>query len=89
VDVLLDKVPEGVTEKVEELLNANSNIIRYHDLKIRAAGANTFIKVNVHFRPELDLQTTHQLCDSIEGEIMKAIPHSDVTVHAEPDDVVM
>jgi cation diffusion facilitator family transporter len=86
VDVLLDKVPEGVTEKVETLLKSNSDIIKYHDLKIRAAGANTFIKVNVHFRPELDLQTTHRLCDSIEEEIMRTIPQSDVTVHAEPDD---
>ena len=85
VNVLLDKVPEGVTEKVEVLLKSNPDIIRYHDLKIRAAGANTFIKVNVHFRPELDLKTSHLLCDSIEGEIRKAIPYSDVTVHAEPE----
>jgi cation diffusion facilitator family transporter len=86
VDVLLDKVPENVTGKVEELLNSRKEVIKYHDLKIRAAGANIFIKVNVHFLSELDLQTTHQLCDSIEAEIMKAIPNSDVTVHAEPDD---
>jgi cation diffusion facilitator family transporter len=85
VNVLLDKVPEGVTEKVEVLLKSNPDIIRYHDLKIRAAGANTFIKVNVHFRPELDLKTSHLLCDSIEGEIRKVIPYSDVTVHAEPE----
>jgi cation diffusion facilitator family transporter len=86
VDVLLDKVPEGVTEKVETLLKSNSDIIKYHDLKIRASGASTFIKVNVHFRSELDLQTTHRLCDSIEEDIMRTIPNSDVTVHAEPDD---
>lgn len=85
VDVLLDKVPDGVTERVETLLRSNTNILKFHDLKIRAAGANTFIKVNVHFRPELDLQTTHCLCDEIENEIMQTIPISDVTVHAEPD----
>ena len=86
VDVLLDKVPVGVTEKVKALLDADSDIVRYHDLKIRAAGASTFIKVNVHFRPELDLKTTHCLCDAIEEIIGKHIPNSDVTVHAEPDD---
>ena len=86
VNVLLDKVPDGVTEKVETILKANNDIIKYHDLKIRAAGANTFIKVNVHFLPDLDLLTIHKMCDNIEGEIMRAIPLSDVTVHAEPDD---
>ncbi len=86
VDVLLDKVPEGITELVEKKLKSNGNIRRYHDLKIRTAGANTFIKVNIHFQPELDLTTIHIMCDNIEEEIKTAIPNSDVTVHAEPDE---
>jgi cation diffusion facilitator family transporter len=84
VNVLLDKVPEGITELVETKLNSNKNILLYHDLKIRTAGANTFIKVNVHFRSELDLQTIHVMCDQIEEEIRITVPGSDVTVHAEP-----
>ena len=87
VDVLLDKVPKGITELVEKKLKSNGNIRKYHDLKIRTAGANTFIKVNIHFQPELDLKTIHIMCDNIEEEIRTAIPNSDVTVHAEPDEL--
>jgi cation diffusion facilitator family transporter len=85
IDVLLDKVPDGITEKVEERLKMNPNIKCYHDLKIRAAGADTFIKVNVHFNSKLDLQATHNLCDEIEKEICQLIPRCEIVVHPEPE----
>ncbi len=86
IDILLDKVPEGITEAVEKKLKSNSAIKSYHDLKIRVAGADTFIKVNVHFKSELDLQTTHKICDGIEKDISMVIPRCEIIVHAEPDD---
>ena len=85
VDVLLDKVPDGVTELVEKELTANPIIKSYHDLKIRRAGADTFVKVNIHFNPEIKLADAHQSCDQIEQDISKLIPRCDVFIHAEPD----
>lgn len=85
IDVLLDKVPAGVTEIVENELKKNPNIRSYHDLKIRTSGADTFIKVNVHFNSKLDLPTTHALCDEIEKEICALIPRCEIIVHPEPE----
>ncbi len=86
IDVLLDKVPTGVTEIVENKLKSNKNIRYYHDLKIRTSGAYTFIDVNVHLQPDLNLKDIHSLCDDIDAQIKKVVPNCEVTVHAEPDE---
>lgn len=86
IDVLLDKVPDGITEVVEDQLKAMPNIQYFHDLKIRTSGADTFIEVNVHFQKELDLETTHLLCDKIETDIKRVVPQCGIIVHAEPND---
>jgi cation diffusion facilitator family transporter len=86
IDVLLDKVPEGLTELVEAQLKSNPNIQRFHNLRIRTAGANTFIEVNVHFLPELNLHDTHILCDEIENGIRQVVPKCEITVHEEPNE---
>ena len=86
VDVLLDKVPEGVTALVEELLTSDADIACFHDFRIRSAGANVFIEVNVHFRPELNLHETHILCDKIEQKIKQTVPNCEITIHEEPNE---
>lgn len=86
IDVLLDHVPEGATDIVEKRLRSIPEVKSFHDLKIRTAGADTFIKVNIHFNPEINLITAHHLCDEIEHDIGLLIPRSEVFVHAEPED---
>lgn len=86
INVLLDHVPDGITEVVEKALKANPDIKCYHDLKIRAAGADTFIRVNIHFNSQMDLVEVHQKCDKIEQEMCQLIPRCEVVLHAEPDE---
>ncbi len=88
IDVLLDTAPQDKVQMVEELLSATPEVISYHDLKIRSAGANTFIKVNVHLQPDLSLKQVHEICDKIEIEIGNLIKRSEVYIHAEPEENV-
>lgn len=85
IDVLLDRVPDGLTEKVEEQLKSDGDIIEFHDLKIRVAGPDTFVKVNVHINPDLDIAAAHDICDKIEQKICSMIPRCEIIVHAEPE----
>ena len=85
IDVLLDRVPDGLTEKVEEQLKSDGDIIEFHDLKIRVAGPDTFVKVNVHINPDLDIAAAHDICDKIEQKICSKIPRCEIIVHAEPE----
>jgi cation diffusion facilitator family transporter len=88
IDVLLDTAPQEKVHMVEVLLSATPEVISYHDLKIRSAGANTFIKVNVHLQPDLSLKQVHEICDNIEIEIGNLIKRSEVYIHAEPEENV-
>ena len=85
-DVLLDKMPEDSFAKVEEVLKKIPEIIRYHNLRIRESGADTFIDVNVHVSSELTNIQAHTICNKIEDEVRKVIKRAEVFVHAEPEE---
>jgi cation diffusion facilitator family transporter len=86
IDVLLDKAPADSVEKVNKLLATFPEVKYFHNLKVRTAGADTFIKVSIHFDPDLDLKQVHEICDKIELEINNLIKRSEIFIHAEPQD---
>jgi len=87
IDVLLDKSPINTTKTVHEILKKHPEVLKYHGLKARTAGADTFIKFNVHFDPDLSLREVHEVCDKIEAEIKKQVVRSEVYIHAEPEEI--
>jgi cation diffusion facilitator family transporter len=87
VDVLLDTAPREKIQLVRETLTGFSEVKHFHSLKVRTAGADTFVKVNVHLDPELNLRQVHEICDKIEFEIGNRIERSEVNIHAEPQDI--
>jgi len=86
VDVLLDKAPQQSIRVVQDIIAKYSEVRHFHSLKVRTAGADTFIKVNIHVAPDASLKEVHELCDRIEKEIEESIPRSEVYIHAEPQD---
>jgi cation diffusion facilitator family transporter len=86
IDVLLDKAPEDSIEKVKKTLALNNDVKHFHSLKIRTAGADTFIKFNIHLDPNLSLLQVHEICDKIELEIASQIARSEAYIHAEPQE---
>lgn len=87
VDVLLDKAPQETVLLVEKVLNSYPEVKLYHHLKVRTAGADTFIKFNIHLDPDLRLRDVHELCDRIEHDLMAKINRSEIYIHVEPQDV--
>jgi cation diffusion facilitator family transporter len=87
IDVLLDKAPRETIEKVEQKLATFTEIKKFHSLKIRTAGADTFIKFNIHLESDSSLKNVHELCDRIEKDLIAIIPRSEVYIHAEPHDI--
>ncbi len=85
MDVLLDKAPGDAIIKIEGILQDFPEIRRFHNVKIRTAGADTFVKVNIHLPPDLSLEAVHEICDRVEDEIGKSIPRCEVFVHPEPE----
>ena len=84
VDVLLDKAPVDTLQIVKDVLTKYPEIKQYHGLKARTAGADTFIKFNIHLEPHLTLSEVHVFCDKLEKEISGLIPRSEIYIHSEP-----
>jgi len=85
INVLLDKVPYGIFQKTSEILDNIPEIENYHDLKVRASGADVFIEVNIHVSSNLDVIRAHNIASMIENKIRKELPRSYPHVHIEPD----
>jgi cation diffusion facilitator family transporter len=86
IDVLIDKAPTGSKGIVNQILEKYPEVKRYHQLKLRTSGADTFIKFNIHVDPLISLKETHELCDKIEQDIKDQIPRSEIFIHAEPEE---
>lgn len=84
IDALLDKAPLEIIDQIKEILKEFDEVKHYHGLKVRSAGADTFVKVSVHLEPDLSLRQVHEICDKIEKAIGFRVKRSEVAIHAEP-----
>lgn len=85
IDALLDKAPEGIHTQIIQILSNNPEIISYHDLRVRTAGADHFVDVTIHLDPILGIRQAHQVSQHVEEMICQKIGRCVVQVHYEPD----
>lgn len=79
--MLLDAaLPVEDVAKITRLLNRQSEISGYHDLRTRQSGSDIYVSVHTVFSISTSLFDAHQVGDKIELEIAKLFP--DNTVHA-------
>jgi cation diffusion facilitator family transporter len=86
--VLLDEAPPP-----EELDRIEAAIARarpeemvgYHKLRARRAGARRYIDLHVQFRDGTTLEDAHSLAHRLRDSIEAEIPDSDVLIHVEPE----
>jgi cation diffusion facilitator family transporter len=86
IDVLLDRAPDESFRKVIGILDNIHEISHYHDIRIRTSGADTFVDVNIHVQPDLNIQQAHEISHQAEKEICKVVPRCTVFIHIEPDE---
>jgi len=87
IDILLDKAPTLSYDYVSDILNEHHEIKKFHNLKLRTAGADTFISFNIHLDPTMSFTDIHTFCDHLERDIQEKIPRCEVYIHAEPQSV--
>jgi cation diffusion facilitator family transporter len=84
IEVLLDYAPHEKVSKVESVLRKFPEVGTFHSLKVRTAGADTFVSVVVTLHPQLNLGEAHDICDKVESEVRSLIDRCDVFIHVEP-----
>ncbi len=86
MNVLLDYAPEDKVSTIKDLIVTISEVHGFKDLRVRTAGAETFVKVTILLDSKFTLSEVHEICDKVEGVICSEIERCDVSVHAEPFD---
>lgn len=84
VDVLVDTVPEGLTDEVIRLAKKVNGVVGIEKARVRPAGAFVFIDMVVSVSRKMQLEKAQEICTLIEQRIQKVIPEADVTVHTKP-----
>jgi cation diffusion facilitator family transporter len=78
-------LPEAQIEKISQVLDRyREKDIHFHALRTRQAGAHSFISMHVITPGRWSVREGHDLLESIEKDIQKAVPLASVFTHIEP-----
>ena len=84
IDALMDRVPEGLAEQIEEKIKGVNGVQEVRSLRVRMSGSKAFVDATVGLRRTMPFARAHQIVDDIERTIQAVHPQVDVTVHPEP-----
>ncbi len=85
VNELLDKAPEGMSEKISTLIKNVDGVIKSHDLRVRTSGGIYIVDVNIHVCPTLSIVQAHEIAERVECVLRENVGQSIINVHIEPD----
>lgn len=84
IDVLVDAVPTGLSEKITDLALQVEGVIAVRRIRVRPAGITIFIDITAVMDNKISLERAHSICDKIERKIKASISEADITIHSEP-----
>ena len=84
IDALMDRVPQGLKEKVESAISRVEGIEEIRSIRLRTSGPKVFVDATVALRRTLPFELVHRIMDNIEKAVHAVQTDVDVVVHAEP-----
>lgn len=88
IDVLLDKAPEGMKEKVSRIVSEIPEVLQWHDIRVRNSGAHVLVELKIHVAPDLSINKAHEISHKVEETICTEIERCEVNIHIEPEESV-
>lgn len=86
-DHLLDReLPDAERARIRGLAEADTRILRVHDLRTRASGPYIHIQFHAELDPYLALVEAHAIVVEAENRIRAVFPTADVIIHPDPKD---
>ena len=84
INVLLDRSPITLSDEIGSIIELIPDVVYFHDLKVRVAGADTFVNVTIHIDPSLNIKDAHAISHKVESVICLRIERCEVHIHYEP-----
>ncbi len=84
---LMDAAPaDAIVRRIRHLLGeAASGALEAHDLRVRAAGRQTYMEFDLVVPGSMTVADAHTICDRIESALKAEIEGLVVTIHVEPE----
>jgi len=87
VQIMDVSLPASDLDIIEDsILRFRPQIAGYHHLRTRRSGHERYIELHLVVDPRRSVQEVHDVCDRIEGEVVRRLPGAVVTIHVEPAD---
>jgi cation diffusion facilitator family transporter len=84
VEALIDTVPADLRDRLAEAAQTVAGVRRVDQVRVRYAGADSFVDITLGVDPDLSLERAHQLSSQVEEAVQTVLKGADVVVHAEP-----
>lgn len=85
VKVLMDhELPLATRDQIKAIVLGHPEVQGLHDLRTRESGTTQFIELHVELDGRMELNSAHEITDTIEAELFAAFPAAEVILHQEP-----
>jgi len=84
IDVLLDRAPEGLKEKIVAVADEVEGVITAGQVRLRRSGARVFVDMTIEVDRNLSFERTHAIAEGVEARIQALLPGADVVIHTDP-----
>jgi cation diffusion facilitator family transporter len=87
IDELTESAVDSETiEHVKNIINSNSQIRQWHNLRSRLVGREVFLDVHILVSPDLNVAAAHEISENLEKTLHERITRPvNIVVHVEPD----
>jgi len=84
IDVLLDRAPEGLKEKIAAAADEVEGVISAGKVRLRRSGALIFVDMTIEVDRSMSFERTHRIAEDVEARVQAIIPGADVVIHTDP-----
>lgn len=84
IDVLMDRAPTGIIERITELALGVEGVEEVRRVRMRYVGGEPQTDLVIAISRRVPLETAHHVTEEVERVVRGAAPRADVIVHVEP-----
>ena len=84
LDILIDRVPEGYSEKIKKLVLETDGVISIDQLRLRRSGPTLFADLRVGMDRTFSFAAAHETARQLEQKLGRTIRGLDAVVHMNP-----
>jgi cation diffusion facilitator family transporter len=83
---LSDTASQDIVQNIRKQIIAHEEVLENRNLRVRRAGAKTFVETTVQVSSNMSLDDAHALASEIEADLKASLGKVDATIHIEPSE---